>query len=1053
MTKITFLFTFLFAFISSSLFAGELKNVELLEGQMQKSLNKFCSDCHDEDLTKGNLRLDNFSTLQEDLKFEILNKVEEQLYFEHMPPKDKKLQPTPAERKAWLELIEKWNESIGLSSLFRSKLGLSIYGNYVDHNKLFSGEFKDQKGFTYNRRWLLSEFIFKEKMNRLFRMDVTQRTAFNGKKTAIYGLPLPEGLANPFLLPTHSGIRYYANEKMSSGHLKTMIGNSDLIANVMIDELSTKFKDYLPSVTGITAMKNTHNTILNELDTYLKFHIDKLCKEVYRGENEDLLPKYNRLTFEGVDFDKKPELNDYFVTQSRGIHRFRSHMRSALGHHLNMALNRFEKDLKSGREKFIRSCEKYWIQVGLDSGVVISLVEDMHKNLESIFEMSKRDKKLRGSISGPSADSLDEAKLSKIKETIKKLRKKGMSYNELREVCNEYWQKEFNEIMQKAGFLDGELKKNIVKQLYLRLYERTPSQEELTEKIRILQAYASKVGVDDAVRKLTQTLLLSSEYINRNEYGAGKPDKYGRRMLSPRDASYAIAYALTDRSPDEQLVKAAIEGKLNSKEDYKREIVRILNDRSQHTIIDNVIQSVSGADNITRQPVRKVRFFREFFGYCNALKVFKDEYRFGYKMSGTRERLIAEADMLVDYILEKDKNVFEKLLTTDEFFVFHNGDNKSVSDLSERVRKGYQYFKKNNWKQFKSAKDLTKHLDFLSKEGLPGLDLGSKGKKGGKLTINGALFEKFITIMCDFEKRFEETKADYISPYLDGRYGKFGPKKLYSIGRDTGFNGYANVAHYFNIDPYKWNYPVEQPFKVQNRKGMLSHPAWLQAFSQNTHTDPVTRGKWIREKLLAGTIPDVPIGVEAVIPEDHTKTLRSRLKNVTEVKECWKCHQLMNPLGNAFEMYDDFGRFRSEESLEAPENVISKIEGSKKYKKYHPSQKYPLNGEALSPVITYKTLPVDSTGFLSGTGDKSLDGKVNNAHEMIERMVKSDRVRQSIIRHAFRYFLGRNETLSDSKTLMDADEIYLKSGGSFDAVIVSILTSDSFIYRKEIIQE
>ena len=83
-------------------------------------------------------------------------------------------------------------------------------------------------------------------------------------------------------------------------------------------------------------------------------------------------------------------------------------------------------------------------------------------------------------------------------------------------------------------------------------------------------------------------------------------------------------------------------------------------------------------------------------------------------------------------------------------------------------------------------------------------------------------------------------------------------------------------------------------------------------------------------------------------------------------------------------------------------------------------------------------------------GDKRLDGKVKDAHDLINRLVKSKRVRQSIIRHAFRYFMGRNEMLSDSKTLIDADQAYVKSGGSFDAVIVSLLTSDSFIYRKSL---
>jgi hypothetical protein len=44
--------------------------------------------------------------------------------------------------------------------------------------------------------------------------------------------------------------------------------------------------------------------------------------------------------------------------------------------------------------------------------------------------------------------------------------------------------------------------------------------------------------------------------------------------------------------------------------------------------------------------------------------------------------------------------------------------------------------------------------------------------------------------------------------------------------------------------------------------------------------------------------------------------------------------------------------------------------------------------------------------------------------------------------------MGRNEVLSDSKTLIDAERAYLDNEGSFDAVIISLLTSDSFIYRK-----
>jgi hypothetical protein len=83
-----------------------------------------------------------------------------------------------------------------------------------------------------------------------------------------------------------------------------------------------------------------------------------------------------------------------------------------------------------------------------------------------------------------------------------------------------------------------------------------------------------------------------------------------------------------------------------------------------------------------------------------------------------------------------------------------------------------------------------------------------------------------------------------------------------------------------------------------------------------------------------------------------------------------------------------------------------------------------------------------------GTGDAELDGNVKDAFDLIDRLARSEKVRQSIIRHAFRYFLGRNETLSDSKTLIDADKAYINNKGCFDEVIVSLLTSDSFIYRK-----
>jgi hypothetical protein len=414
------------------------------------------------------------------------------------------------------------------------------------------------------------------------------------------------------------------------------------------------------------------------------------------------------------------------------------------------------------------------------------------------------------------------------------------------------------------------------------------------------------------------------------------------------------------------------------------------------------------------------RFFREFFGYPNMTKVFKDTKRSGGFYSnagrgtaGTSGHVIDEADKIVDHILRKDQNVFEQLLTTDEYFVYHTRPNEQTAAIIDRWREAYNVLKNEPWQEEPEQVSL-KH-ELLLKQNL-GLKVPQQ-KKG-----KGRHDNTLVRLMGYFESTFGRGSTPYTNPpWAHGFRHQY--SEIYNLapipgsrGGDTGQKG--------------WDFQVEQPFKIQNRKGILTHPAWLLAHSQNTETDPVRRGKWIREKLLAGYVPDVPITVDAQIPEDHHRTLRERLDEVTSPQECWKCHVHMNPLGLTFEMFDDFGRFRTAEALEHPENLM-KV------------------GNGKTSASVYKTKPLNISGVLKGTGDSKLDGEVKDAYDLINRLAKSRRVRQSIIRHAFRYFMGRNELLSDSQTLIDAEIAYANNSGSFKSVIISLLTSDSFIYRKE----
>ena len=198
------------------------------------------------------------------------------------------------------------------------------------------------------------------------------------------------------------------------------------------------------------------------------------------------------------------------------------------------------------------------------------------------------------------------------------------------------------------------------------------------------------------------------------------------------------------------------------------------------------------------------------------------------------------------------------------------------------------------------------------------------------------------------------------------------------------------------------------------RAGILTQPSWLTAHSGNFDNDPVKRGKWIYEHLLGGIIPDVPITVDATVPEDPDKPLRARFEK-TRDDYCMRCHAKMNPLGMAFEMFDDVGRFRKKELLRDNKTLVE----------------------------------VDARGGIAKSGVPELDGPVDNALGLMSKLADSPHVRQVFVRHAFRYWMGRNETLDDSPTLMAADKAYVESGGSMKALVASLLSSDSFLYRKD----
>jgi mono/diheme cytochrome c family protein len=361
------------------------------------------------------------------------------------------------------------------------------------------------------------------------------------------------------------------------------------------------------------------------------------------------------------------------------------------------------------------------------------------------------------------------------------------------------------------------------------------------------------------------------------------------------------------------------------------------------------------ADDSIRKP-RILQFFRDYFDYDLGGYICKDGA--ALNATGVVNRgdahynamfaATASTDRLVELILEEDRDVLKQLLTT----------NRVVAAPADKLYFGEQRSKAEARAAAAQAKAAAEKS---------AAEKNAAAKKKGKQEA----------------ENFNVIPADLSGPPISVRVSR----RSFGTGSMRPERVLATV-------------PEGQ------RLGLLTHPSWLVSHSDAMDNHAIRRGKWIREHLLGGGIPDVPITVDAMLPDEPDHTLRERMR-VTSETYCWTCHQKMDPLGLPFEMFNHAGLFRRTE-LEKP---------------------------------------VDTTGEIIESGDPSLDGKVTDALDLIRKLAESPRSEQVFVRHAFRFWMGRNETLNDGPVLQAAYEAYKENGGSMNALLTSLLTSDAFLYR------
>jgi len=507
------------------------------------------------------------------------------------------------------------------------------------------------------------------------------------------------------------------------------------------------------------------------------------------------------------------------------------------------------------------------------------------------------------------------------------------------------------DLMKEEGVTDARLRA-AVDYLFEALTFRPPSTQESDAYLAIVQQSIEKLGKKDGAVLGLSSIFLDRDALFRAELAEyGQADRHGRVMLQDWELGLAVNHALRYIRPDETLRQAIIEGRMRTKADVEREIVRML------------------ADDSIRKP-RILRFFRDYFDYdlggyiCKDSKALADTGASNRGQSHYRAMFDATAstDRLIELILQEDKDVFKQLLTTDKV-VATKGDNVYFGERRTKEEVAASVAEARKVAAAAAKKEAAELAAWL--EANPGKK-PPKPKKKRREIVNHNV-----------------TQANLAGP------------KIYARVRRRSFgNGSMKPERVLATAP------------EGQRLGILTHPSWLVSHSDAMDNHAILRGRWIRERLLGGGIPDVPITVDAMLPDEPHNTLRHRMR-VTREDYCWTCHKKMDPLGLPFEMYNHAGLFRTTE--------LDK--------------------------------PVDTSGEIIDSGDPSLDGEVSSAIELIQKLAESKRAEQVFVRHAFRFWMGRNETLNDAPVLQEAYRAYKDSGGSMKALLTSLLTSDAFLYR------
>ncbi len=187
--------------------------------------------------------------------------------------------------------------------------------------------------------------------------------------------------------------------------------------------------------------------------------------------------------------------------------------------------------------------------------------------------------------------------------------------------------------------------------------------------------------------------------------------------------------------------------------------------------------------------------------------------------------------------------------------------------------------------------------------------------------------------------------------------------------------------------------------------GVLSLGGLMAILSTPEHTDPVHRGKFVRERLLCQTVPPPPPGVVAAFPAfDPNATTRQRFATHQKDPACASCHRMMDGIGLGFENLDAVGVFRTQE----------------------------------------QGIAIDASGELV---DTDVDGAFVGPRTLAEKLAASGQVAGCVSRTWFRFLTGREAGEGDVLTVEALQQALSEKGQR--ALLEAVTQTPAFLTRAQ----